>query len=78
MTKIAVELVPRDLTVFEDELKTIKADKHIEDLNQWLSFLESMGYANTDCMILNSLDFGVPQDRERAFIISCICSSMKR
>ena len=26
MTKIAVELVPRDLTVFEDELKTIKED----------------------------------------------------
>jgi len=53
-----------------ENVKTIKADKHIEDLNQWLSFLESMGYANTECMILNSLDFGVPQDRERAFIIS--------
>lgn len=53
-----------------ENVKTIKADKHVEDLNQWLSFLESMGYANTDCMILNSLDFGVPQDRERAFIIS--------
>lgn len=26
MTKIAVELVPRDLAVFEDELKTIKAE----------------------------------------------------
>lgn len=53
-----------------ENVKTIKADKHIEDLNQWLSFLSSMGYANTECMILNSLDFGVPQDRERAFIIS--------
>lgn len=53
-----------------ENVKTIKADKHIKDLNQWLDFLESMGYANTKCMILNSLDFGVPQDRERAFIIS--------
>lgn len=53
-----------------ENVKTIKADKHIKDLNQWLSFLASMGYANTECMILNSLDFGVPQDRERAFIIS--------
>lgn len=26
MTKIAVELVPRDIAVFEDELKAIKAD----------------------------------------------------
>lgn len=59
-----------------ENVKTIKADKHIADLNQWLSFLESMGYANTDCMILNSLDFGVPQDRERAFIISHLGSKL--
>lgn len=53
-----------------ENVKTIKADKHIEDLKQWLAFLESIGYSNTECMILNSLDFGIPQDRERAFIIS--------
>lgn len=53
-----------------ENVKTIKADKNIKDLNQWLTFLESIGYCNTECMILNSLDFGVPQDRERAFIIS--------
>lgn len=53
-----------------ENVKTIKASKHLEDLNEWLSFLESMGYSNNDCMILNSLDFGVPQDRERAFIVS--------
>lgn len=34
-----------------ENVKTIKADKHIKDLNQWLDFLESMGYANTKCMI---------------------------
>lgn len=59
-----------------ENVKTIKADKHIKDLNQWLDFLESMGYANTKCMILNSLDFGVPQDRERAFIISHLGDSL--
>lgn len=53
-----------------ENVKTIKSDKNLEDLNQWLSFLESIGYSNTECMILNSLDFGVPQDRERAFIVS--------
>ena len=36
----------------------------------WLSFLESIGYCNDNCMILNALDFGIPQDRERAFIVS--------
>lgn len=53
-----------------ENVKTIKAATNIDDLKQWLSFLESLGYSNNDCMILNSLDFGVPQDRERAFIVS--------
>ena len=29
-----------------------------------------MGYSNSNCMIFNALDFGIPQDRERAFIVS--------
>ncbi len=53
-----------------ENVKTIKADSNIDDLKQWLSFLESIGYQNDDCMLLNALDFGVPQDRERAFIVS--------
>lgn len=53
-----------------ENVKTIKADSNIEDLNQWLEFLQSIGYENDDCMLLNSLDFGIPQDRERAFIVS--------
>lgn len=53
-----------------ENVKTIKAASNINDLNQWLAFLESIGYQNDECLILNSLDFGVPQDRERAFIIS--------
>ena len=53
-----------------ENVKTIKASSNIDDLNQWLAFLESIGYKNDDCLILNALDFGVPQDRERAFIIS--------
>lgn len=53
-----------------ENVKTIKSATHIDDLNQWLSFLESIGYVNNECMLLNSLDFGIPQDRERAFIIS--------
>lgn len=53
-----------------ENVKTIKADSNINDLNQWLAFLESIGYCNDECMLLNALDFGVPQDRERAFIVS--------
>ena len=59
-----------------ENVKTIKASTNIDDLNQWLTFLESIGYENDECMILNSLDFGVPQDRERAFIISHLGSKL--
>ena len=59
-----------------ENVKTIKAHTNIKDLNQWLSFLTSIGYCNDDCMILNSLDFGIPQDRERAFIVSHLGSKL--
>ena len=36
-----------------ENVKTIKAETNIKDLNQWLSFLESIGYENDECMILN-------------------------
>lgn len=53
-----------------ENVKTIKAESYRSDLNQWLNFLNSLGYNNDECMLLNALDFGVPQDRERAFIFS--------
>ena len=59
-----------------ENVRTIKAPSNIEDLNQWLQFLESLGYKNDDCMFLNALDFGVPQDRERAFIVSHLGSKL--
>lgn len=59
-----------------ENVKTIMAATNIKDLNQWLGFLESIGYENEECMILNSLDFGIPQDRKRAFIISHLGSKL--
>lgn len=53
-----------------ENVKTIKAESNKPDLDEWLAFLESIGYQNDECMLLNALDFGVPQDRERAFIVS--------
>lgn len=59
-----------------ENVKNIKAPVNLKDLNQWLCFLESIGYQSDDCMILNALDFGIPQDRERAFIISHLGSKL--
>ena len=59
-----------------ENVKTIKAETNLADLNQWLDFLQSIGYCNEECLILNALDFGIPQDRERAFIISHLGSPL--
>lgn len=59
-----------------ENVKTILADSNRSDLDEWLSFLESLGYQNDECMILNALDFGVPQERERAFIVSHLGSKL--
>lgn len=53
-----------------ENVTTVLCDKFKNDLNDFLSFLESIGYQNDAPMKLNALDFGVPQDRIRAFIVS--------
>lgn len=53
-----------------ENVTTITADSNRKDLNQWLDFLTSLGYENDECLKLNALDFGVPQNRTRAFIAS--------
>lgn len=53
-----------------ENVKAILAPSNSEDLSQWLSFLESMGYQNNVPMILDATKFGIPQDRKRCFIIS--------
>ena len=59
-----------------ENVKTIMAKSNEADLKEWLSFLEGLGYVNDECMILNALDFAVPQDRERAFIVSHLGSKL--
>lgn len=53
-----------------ENVKAIYAESNRKDLNQWLSFLELIGYSNGSKMVLNAVDFGIPQYRNRAFIIS--------
>ncbi len=53
-----------------ENVKAIYAPSNKADLEQWLNFLSSIGYSNGSKMVLNSIDFGVPQYRNRAFIIS--------
>lgn len=53
-----------------ENVKTILCAAFKDDLKAFLRFLERKGYHNDLPMKLNALDFGIPQDRVRAFIVS--------
>jgi DNA (cytosine-5)-methyltransferase 1 len=63
-----LEKLPRYLLM--ENVKTVLCDAFKTDLKTFLEFLESIGYQNDAPMMLNALDFGIPQDRVRAFIVS--------
>ncbi len=58
-----------DILLLEN-VRTIYSPTHRKDLNQWLDFLRSIGYNQNIELLLNALDYGLPQNRNRAFIIS--------
>jgi DNA (cytosine-5)-methyltransferase 1 len=55
-----------------ENVKTITSPKNREDLDMWLNFLENIGYKRAHAMTLDASKFGVPQDRKRTIIVSCL------
>ena len=54
-----------------ENVKALLSDKFVDLFKKWCEELESYGYVNY-YDILNSKDFGVPQSRERVFVISIL------
>lgn len=52
-----------------ENVKNLVGKNFLSDFNNTLNILENMGYINI-WFILNAKDFGLPQNRERVFIIS--------
>lgn len=52
-----------------ENVKALTSKKFLPLLNKWIQDLEDYGYYNT-WQILNAKDYGVPQNRERVFLIS--------
>ena len=55
-----------------ENVATLIAPSNAADLKQWLDFLTSIGYKNSEPTILDASEFGVPQDRRRCIIASCL------
>lgn len=52
-----------------ENVKALVSKRFINDFNVWISFLESLGYKNF-WKVLNAKNYGIPQNRERVFMIS--------
>ena len=54
-----------------ENVKNIISKKHKPYFDKWLDYLESLGYVNY-WKVLNAKDYGVPQNRERVFVVSIL------
>jgi len=54
-----------------ENVPDVVGTKNIKDFNEWYAFLESIGYQSY-YKILNAKDYGVPQNRNRCFMISIL------
>lgn len=54
-----------------ENVKNLVSKRFINDFHNWLDYLESLGYTNY-WEVLNSKDYGIPQNRERVFVLSIL------
>ena len=57
--------------LFLENVKNLISKKHKPNFDKWCSWLEKQGYKNY-WKILNAIDFNIPQNRERVFMISVL------
>ena len=61
--------LPKNLLL--ENVKNLVGKKFIKDFERWLNFLNSLGYYS-NWEVLNAKDYGIPQNRERVFVISSL------
>lgn len=61
------EVAPKYLLL--ENVKALVSKKFMPDFQRWLNKLEELGY-NNYWKVLNAKDYGIPQNRERVFVVS--------
>lgn len=67
--RIIKKLMPK--YVVWENVKNVLSAKHRHNFDKYLGALEGLGYQNF-YQVLNAKDYGVPQNRERVFVISTL------
>lgn len=57
-----------------ENVKALVSEKFISYLHTWLDYLARLGY-NNHTKVLNATEYGVPQNRERVFVVSILGTS---
>ena len=55
--------------VIWENVKNLLSEKHIHNFNIYIYILEQLGYTSYH-QVLNAKDYGIPQNRERVFVVS--------
>lgn len=61
--------IKRPKYLLMENVKMLLSEKFKDDFNVWCGVLEDLGYKNY-YKILNAKDYGIPQNRERVFMVS--------
>ncbi|CEP39620.1 C-5 cytosine-specific DNA methylase [[Clostridium] sordellii] len=68
--------VKRPKFLLLENVKNLVGKRFKEDFGKWLEYLKSLGYKNY-WKVLNSKDYGIPQNRERVFVISTLGTDLE-
>ena len=67
--KVIEGIMPKYLLM--ENVKNLVSKKFKPFFDEWLEYLEDLGYTNY-WQVLNSKDYGIPQNRERVFVVSIL------
>lgn len=71
LLNIATEQYTLPKYLLLENVKNLISKKFRADFDSWLLFLSSLGYTNY-WQVLNAKDYGIPQNRERVFVVSIL------
>lgn len=69
--RLLTEMIERPQILVMENVKSVVSKRYKRDFDMWCEFLESLGYSNY-WKVLNAKDYGVPQNRERCFMVSIL------
>lgn len=60
-----------------ENVSNILSARHIDNFNEWSSFLKNLGYVN-QIYTLDARNFGIPQSRKRTFMLSVLANNKEK